>query len=309
MTHPLTVALTVPTDPTLEIEEIIDFAQRAEAAGVSALVIDERVRGTATLAPFETFTVADAIATRTREIALIASVGANANAPYTLARKLGSLDIFSGGRAGWRFDPDGWNADVADELTDVVVGLLDSYSDNATPRDQARGIYYQRDGRRALHHEGEFFRVDGPLNLSRPPQGHPVLVVEVDAQTPDAWAVFARHRAEIVVTPDDVPLEEEVTAPVHWVRFDEAGQVSQQTLQDAQRRGDVDGALIVIPDREAAEHALALVADVVGAGAAAPTPTEPTLPSLDAEIIPPQPRAERTLRERLGLTRPERITV
>ena len=40
----------------------------------------------------------------------------------------------------------------------------------------ASGRYFLPDKVHQLDHEGEFFRVAGPLNIGRPPQGHPVIV-------------------------------------------------------------------------------------------------------------------------------------
>ena len=55
--------------------------------------------------------------------------------------------------------------------------LWDSFSDKAVVRDVAGARYYDPGGLRTPEHRGEHFRVRGPLNISRPPQGHPVLFV------------------------------------------------------------------------------------------------------------------------------------
>ena len=48
-----------------------------------------------------------------------------------------------------------------------------------------------------LGHRGEFFKVQGPLNVPRPPQGHPVLV---QAGASDDGKEFAAEFAEIIFT-------------------------------------------------------------------------------------------------------------
>lgn len=57
----------------------------------------------------------------------------------------------------------------------MARGLWDSYEDGAFPADVARGVFLDPDKLHALDHVGEHFRVAGPLNLSRSPQGQPVI--------------------------------------------------------------------------------------------------------------------------------------
>jgi alkanesulfonate monooxygenase len=57
----------------------------------------------------------------------------------------------------------------------VVLGLWDSWDDDAFIRDKESGRYFDPAKLRILHHKGEHFAVRGPLNISRPPQGHPVI--------------------------------------------------------------------------------------------------------------------------------------
>ena len=40
--------------------------------------------------------------------------------------------------------------------------------------DKAGGRFAETNKMHYLNHKGEFFSVKGPLNISRPPQGHPV---------------------------------------------------------------------------------------------------------------------------------------
>ena len=54
--------------------------------------------------------------------------------------------------------------------------LWDSWTDDAIVRDQAAGRYFDRRGLAFRGWNGRFFRVGGPLNLPRPPQGHPVII-------------------------------------------------------------------------------------------------------------------------------------
>ncbi|HGS6999771.1 TPA: NtaA/DmoA family FMN-dependent monooxygenase [Klebsiella pneumoniae] len=59
---------------------------------------------------------------------------------------------------------------------DVVTRLWDSWEDDAVLYDKASGLFADAPKVHHLNHRGEFFNVRGPLNVPRPPQGHPVLV-------------------------------------------------------------------------------------------------------------------------------------
>lgn len=64
----------------------------------------------------------------------------------------------------------------AHEFVDVVKGLWDSWEDDAPIRDKASGVYFDPKKVHALNHVGKHFKVQGPLNIERPPQGRPVIV-------------------------------------------------------------------------------------------------------------------------------------
>ncbi|MFX9348036.1 LLM class flavin-dependent oxidoreductase, partial [Acinetobacter baumannii] len=67
--------------------------------------------------------------------------------------------------------------DWADEFVAVVRGLWDS--DATTP----------------LHHKGRYFDVAGPLNVRRPPQGHPVIL---HAGTSDRSRELGARDADVI---------------------------------------------------------------------------------------------------------------
>jgi alkanesulfonate monooxygenase len=58
---------------------------------------------------------------------------------------------------------------------EVAKGLWDGWADDAFLYDKKSGRYLDAGRFRTLDHDGEFFQVRGPLNVARPPQGHPVL--------------------------------------------------------------------------------------------------------------------------------------
>ena len=105
-----------------------------------------------------------------------------------MARKFASLDHISHGRAGWNvvtsankseacnfgraehYDH-GERYDRAVEFTDVVLGLWDSWDDDAFVRDRPSDRYFVPEKLHFLNHKGENFSVRGPLNVARPPSG------------------------------------------------------------------------------------------------------------------------------------------
>ena len=66
--------------------------------------------------------------------------------------------------------------DRAAEFVEVVRGLWDSWEDDAFVRDKASGINYDPAKLHPLNHSGPHFKVAGPLNVARTPQGAPVIV-------------------------------------------------------------------------------------------------------------------------------------
>ena len=83
----------------------------------------------------------------------------------------------------------------AREFTRIVLRLWDSWDDDAFIRDKVTGEFFDPAKLHPLDHAGEFFKVAGPLNIPRPPQGHPVLV---QAGASDDGRDFAAEFAEIV---------------------------------------------------------------------------------------------------------------
>src|SRR5205823_3876912 len=61
--------------------------------------------------------------------------------------------------------------------------------------DKAQGRFYDPDRRHVLGHAGEFFKVRGPLTVSRSPQGQPVVV---QAGASDDGRQLAAETAEVV---------------------------------------------------------------------------------------------------------------
>jgi N-acetyl-S-(2-succino)cysteine monooxygenase len=167
------------------------------------------------MAYFDPLTLLPALAAVTTHIGLCATATTSYNEPYHVARKFASLDLISNGRAGWNvvtssatneaynFGRDehyahGERYDRSVEFVEVVKGLWDSWDDDAFLRDRSTGVYFDPAKIHALNHKGEHFKVQGPLNVARPPQGHPVLF---QAGSSDTGRETAARFAEGVFTP------------------------------------------------------------------------------------------------------------
>jgi FMN-dependent oxidoreductase (nitrilotriacetate monooxygenase family) len=187
----------VAKNASIDINYYIRQAQAAEHALFDALFVVDSQFINATypahyLNRLEPLTLLSAVATHTRHIGLVGTASSTYNSPFNLARRFASLDHISGGRAGWNvvtsFDTGTSRNYGLDEHLDyttrygralesvrVAQGLWDSYEDDAFPADVERGVFLDPAKLHALNHVGEHFRVDGPLNLSRSPQGQPVI--------------------------------------------------------------------------------------------------------------------------------------
>ncbi|MFJ4693068.1 LLM class flavin-dependent oxidoreductase [Streptomyces sp. NPDC088766] len=187
----------VAKNASIDIDYYIRQAQAAEHALFDALFIVDSQFINATypahyLNRLEPLTLLSAVATHTRHIGLVGTASSTYNSPFNLARRFASLDHISGGRAGWNvvtsFDTGtsrnfglDEHLDYATrygralEFVEVARGLWDSYEDDAFPADVERDVFLDPSKLHELHHVGEHFKVAGPLNLSRSPQGQPVI--------------------------------------------------------------------------------------------------------------------------------------
>ncbi len=155
-----------------------------------------------------------ALATATEHVGLIATASTTFNEPYNLARRFASLDHISNGRAGWNIVTT-WNGSApanfglealpehadryarAREFVDVSMRLWDSWEDDAVLNDRDAGVYIDPSKVHTIDFAGPTFRVRGPLNVPRSPQGYPVLV---QAGSSEDGKDFAATYAEAIFT-------------------------------------------------------------------------------------------------------------
>jgi FMN-dependent oxidoreductase (nitrilotriacetate monooxygenase family) len=163
---------------------------------------------------FEPLTLLSALAGVTSHIGLVATLSTSYSEPFTVARQFASLDQLSGGRAGWNVvtSPLEGSAlnfgkgehpnhalryEIAEEHLDVVKGLWDSWEDDAFIGDKEQGVFFDPAKLHTLNHKGPHFSVQGPLNVGRSKQGHPVIF---QAGSSESGKDLAARSADAVYT-------------------------------------------------------------------------------------------------------------
>jgi FMN-dependent oxidoreductase (nitrilotriacetate monooxygenase family) len=159
----------------------------------------------------EPLTMLAALATSTSRVGLGATVSTTYSDPFSVARVFASLDHISNGRAAWNavttanpataanfgtLHPDhARRYEMAEEFLQVVKELWDGWAEDAIVADRNTGLYVDPAKLRAIDHQGAFFKVKGPLNIGRSPQGHPVVL---QAGGSEAGQALAARTADIV---------------------------------------------------------------------------------------------------------------
>ncbi len=197
-----------------------DLARRAEAAALDNIFIADHVAIWDTVpsgvphyanSRLEPITLLAALSAVTENIGLMATASTSYTEPYNLARYFASLDHLSGGRASWNvvtswlpeeaanygldtLPEHGRRYERAAEFISVVRKLWDSWEEEAVLIDKQSGYFADPEGVHPLNHAGEFFKVRGPLNVPRPPQGHPIVV---QAGSSESGKALAAAQADI----------------------------------------------------------------------------------------------------------------
>ena len=203
----------------------IELARIAEAGKLDMLFIAdqiavvggdnlEAITNSSKIARLEPMTLLAALASHTRNIGLAATCATSYSEPYTVARMFASLDHISGGRAGWNCVTGGQKEEAqnfnlerhhahadryerANEFADVVMGLWNSFDEDALLYDKKAGKFFDPAKIHTLNHKGKYFSVKGPLNASRSPQGRPIII---QAGGSDATVEMASRIADVVFT-------------------------------------------------------------------------------------------------------------
>lgn len=212
-----------PADGALNFDFHVQLAKEAERGLFDAYFLADGLAtgngsstegGPARVAGLEPVTLFSALSTQTKNLGFIATASTTYEEPFNTARKFASLDLISGGRAGWNVvttateaaarnfnleaqHPHAFRYKRAAEHVDVVKKLWDSFEDDTFIRDRESGVFYDTEKVHRIDHRGEHFSVAGPLNVARSPQGHPVIVQA--GQSEDGRALAATT-AEVIFT-------------------------------------------------------------------------------------------------------------
>jgi FMN-dependent oxidoreductase (nitrilotriacetate monooxygenase family) len=211
----------IQTDASVSLEFYKEQAQKAEEGKFDLLFIADGLFINEKSIPhflnrFEPLTILSALAAFTSRIGLVGTVSTSYSEPFTVARQFASLDHISHGRGGWNLvttplestalnynktieeHPDhAKRYRIASEYIHVTKGLWDSWEDDAFTRDKESGEFFDPSKIHQLNHIGEFFSVQGPLNIARSKQGRPVIF---QAGSSEAGKNLAAKEADAIFT-------------------------------------------------------------------------------------------------------------
>ncbi len=187
----------VPADASTNFDYYVRTAIQAEAAGIAFAFVADGLYVNEQSIPhflnrFEPIVLLSALAAATNRIGLVGTLSTSYSDPFTVARQFGSVDLVSGGRAGWnavtsplegsaknygrdKHPEHALRYQIAAEHIEIVKGLWDSWDDDAFVRDRETGQYADFSRMHRLNYKGRFHSAEGPLNLGRSAQGQPVL--------------------------------------------------------------------------------------------------------------------------------------
>jgi FMN-dependent oxidoreductase (nitrilotriacetate monooxygenase family) len=172
----------------------------------------EPMRGFSSVVIPDAFTLLSTLVAVTSHIGLVATASTTYNEPYSIARKLATLDHLSEGRAGWNVVTSSMDSEArnygldrqmetadrysrAREFLEVTRALWDSWEDDAVILDPESRTYFDHAKVHHLNHAGRHFQVRGPLSLPRSPQGHPLICQAGGSET--GWE-FAAQTADVM---------------------------------------------------------------------------------------------------------------
>ena len=344
--HPAAPTLLAATPSVLGAGRLVELARTAERGGFDFVTLHDSF-DPADPASGELVFRLDAllalahVAAATTTVGVIATVTTTHTEPFHVSKNVATLDLVSHGRAGWRVavstssvaaqrfgrkDPAPIDELVAeaDEVVDVVSRLWDSWEDDAVIRDVPTGRYLDRDKVHHVDFEGRFFRVRGPSITPRPPQGQPIVVVDV---RDDASLSLAGRRADLAVIDAGTTADAASTAARLRDAAVAAGRAAGDVkvlvharigAPDLRRRLDdltrvADGSLDLVGEPDDVARTMADWAEAVDGFLLRPDALADTLdwvvddvlPALRAGGLLADVPSGATLRDRIGLARPE----
>ena len=267
-------------DASINFDFVTQTALKAEAGKLDFIFVADGLYINEKSIPhflnrFEPLTVLSALAAITRRLGLVGTLSTSYSEPFTTARQFASLDHLSQGRAGWNVvtsplegsaknfsraqHPDhALRYRIADEYLQVVKGLWDSWEEDAFVRNKETGQFFDKNKLHTLDHHGDFFKVAGPLNIARTPQGRPIIFQA--GASDDGKKLAARH-ADAIFTHQDSLAEAQAfyrdvksqlaayqRSPDQLHIFQGVSVIVGDDAEDAERQYQTTAALVSIED-------------------------------------------------------------
>ena len=205
----------------------IEMAQTLERACFDYIMIEDKLmvsetyggsrelglRGGVMAPKHDPAPLAVAMGMATRHLGVVATMSTLAYPPFLMARLASTIDSLTRGRFGWnvvtsaedlaaqnfgmdKLPPRELRYEIAEEYMEVMDKLFGSWEPDAVLRDAEKGIYADHTKVHPINHEGKFFKVRGPLNTVRSPQGRPVYLQA--GASPRGRDFAAKHADSIV---------------------------------------------------------------------------------------------------------------
>ncbi|MGP4003897.1 LLM class flavin-dependent oxidoreductase [Streptomyces sp. 8N706] len=217
--RPLHLAAAIDGAGQYEASPYVELARLAERGTLDFVTLDD------TFAPpaegrgrLDALAVLARVAPATERIGLVPTVTTTHTEPFHVSTALATLDWVSRGRAGWAVGVSESEAEArlfgrrpaapaealwreAGDVADVSARLWDSWEDGAEIRDIPTGRFIDRDKLHYVDFESPSFSVRGPSIVPRPPQGHPVVVV--DGTSGPGRETAARHADVVLLRAED----------------------------------------------------------------------------------------------------------
>jgi len=192
-------------DAGVDVDHMIGLAQAAErglfdlvffedAAGVREARVEIASQTSRSLG-FEPISLLSALAAHTRNVGLVATASSSYNEPYALARAFATLDLVSGGRAGWNLVTSASEIEAANFGAQGLRAHRDRYAKAAEFADVVARLWSPGNRYGTVDHAGESFSVAQGLGIPASPQGAPVLV---QAGSSDVGRDLAARTADVV---------------------------------------------------------------------------------------------------------------
>jgi alkanesulfonate monooxygenase SsuD/methylene tetrahydromethanopterin reductase-like flavin-dependent oxidoreductase (luciferase family) len=175
-------------------EFLMDMATQLDRAGFDFIMLEDHVAFDPTheTARLDPMMLAPLLGSVTKGLGIVSTISTSFCHPFLLARQTATLEQLTRGRSGWNIVTTSEKAAAeafgmaeqpphderyvrAGEFTDVVTQLWEAWAPDAIAPGVEPGKYVNSAKVKMLDFEGKYYKTKGALNISRSPQGKPVL--------------------------------------------------------------------------------------------------------------------------------------